>query len=154
MATTFISHTVGAMVILPIVQSVGEAMAGTPHPKLLVMAAALMCSGGEGRGRGGEGRKGAAQQAVRLSHGPRSTARSHLATRPRNTATHATPCPPGAMGLPVSGFPNMNAVSIEDSTGNPIVGTPDFLLVGVPSSLAAYGVIVTLGYALMLLVGF
>nr|ADF43123.1 PTC1p [Chlamydomonas reinhardtii]ADF43163.1 PTC1m [Chlamydomonas reinhardtii] len=103
-ATTFISHTVGAMVILPIVQSVGEAMAGTPHPKLLVMAAALMCS--------------------------------------------------GAMGLPVSGFPNMNAVSLEDSTGNAIVGTGDFLAVGVPSSVFAYGIIVSLGYVLMLAVGF
>lgn len=43
--TTFISHTVGAMVILPIVQSVGEQMPGEHHPKLLVMCAALMCSG-------------------------------------------------------------------------------------------------------------
>jgi phosphate transporter len=45
LATTFISHTVGAMVILPIVQSVGQQMGGTPHDKLLVMGAALMCSG-------------------------------------------------------------------------------------------------------------
>lgn len=43
--TTFISHTVGAMVILPIVQSVGDQMPGN-HSKLLVMGAALMCSGG------------------------------------------------------------------------------------------------------------
>jgi di/tricarboxylate transporter len=42
--TTFISHTVGAMVILPIVQSVGDHMPGN-HSKLLVMGAALMCSG-------------------------------------------------------------------------------------------------------------
>lgn len=42
--TTFISHTVGAMVILPIVQSVGEAMPGG-HARLLVMGAALTCSG-------------------------------------------------------------------------------------------------------------
>ncbi len=56
--TSFLLHTlqVGAMVILPIVQKVGEEMPGG-HPKLLVMATALMCS--------------------------------------------------GAMGLPVSGFPNM-----------------------------------------------
>jgi di/tricarboxylate transporter len=45
--TTFISHTVGAMVILPIVQSVGDHMPGN-HSKLLVMGAALMCSGGHG----------------------------------------------------------------------------------------------------------
>jgi hypothetical protein len=45
---TFISHTVAAMVILPIVQSVGEAMPGDPHPKLLVMAAGLTCSAAMG----------------------------------------------------------------------------------------------------------
>lgn len=44
--TTFISHTVGAMVILPIVQAVGQQMPGGDHSKLLVMGAALMCSGG------------------------------------------------------------------------------------------------------------
>ena len=102
--TTFISHTVGAIVILPIVQSVGESMPGGPHPKLLIMGAALMCS--------------------------------------------------GAMGLPVSGFPNMNAVSLEDEYGNVFVSTWDFLTVGVPGSLCAYAVIVTLGYSLCRLVGF
>mmetsp|Transcript_31205 Transcript_31205/g.69392 ORF Transcript_31205/g.69392 Transcript_31205/m.69392 type:complete len:781 (-) Transcript_31205:655-2997(-) len=102
-ATTFISHTVGAMVILPIVQSVGEQMVD-PHPKLLVMATALMCS--------------------------------------------------GAMGLPVSGFPNMNAVALEDPAGVNYVNTLDFIKVGVPSSVLAYGVIVSVGYALMLVVKF
>lgn len=101
--TTFISHTVGAMIILPIVQSVGETMSGTPHPKLLVMGSALMCS--------------------------------------------------GAMGLPVSGFPNMNAVALEDPTGQNYVNTIDFLKVGVPGSIMAYGVIVSLGYVLMIAVG-
>ena len=45
--TTFVSHTVGAMVILPVVASVGAAMPD-PHPRLLVMATALMCSGAMG----------------------------------------------------------------------------------------------------------
>lgn len=36
----------------------------------------------------------------------------------------------GAMGLPVSGFPNMNAVSLEDPTGLNYVNTADFLKVG------------------------
>lgn len=48
----------------------------------------------------------------------------------------------------------MQAVSLEDSTGNQIVNTVDFVMVGVPSSIFAYGVIVTLGYALMLMIGF
>lgn len=47
--TSFISHTVGAMVMLPIVQSVGEEVAhatGVDHTRLLIMGCALMCSGG------------------------------------------------------------------------------------------------------------
>ena len=51
-----------------------------PHPKLLVMGAALMCS--------------------------------------------------GAMGLPVSGFPNMTAIALEDAFGRTYVTTLDFLMVG------------------------
>lgn len=70
-----------------------------PHPKLLVMGAALMCS--------------------------------------------------GAMGLPVSGFPNMNAVALEDSKGINYLTTIDFFKVGLLSSLIAYGLIVTLGYGIM-----
>ena len=42
--TTFISHTVGAMVILPVVASVGNAMLPVPHPRMLVMGNVLMCS--------------------------------------------------------------------------------------------------------------
>ena len=74
-----------------------------PHPKLLVMAAALMCS--------------------------------------------------GAMGLPVSGFPNMTAVSLEDAKGVNYVQTADFLRVGVASSVVAYGLILTVGYGISMLIG-
>ncbi|KAG8531123.1 uncharacterized protein KY384_004480 [Bacidia gigantensis] len=40
---TFISHTVAALIILPLVHQVGAGMA-EPHPNLLVMGSALMCS--------------------------------------------------------------------------------------------------------------
>ncbi|OJJ47748.1 hypothetical protein ASPZODRAFT_24645 [Penicilliopsis zonata CBS 506.65] len=40
---TFISHTVAALIILPLVRQIGAGMAD-PHPNLLVMASALMCS--------------------------------------------------------------------------------------------------------------
>ena len=40
---TFISHTVAALIILPLVAQVGEGMA-EPHPNLLVMSSVLMCS--------------------------------------------------------------------------------------------------------------
>lgn len=57
------------------------------------------------------------------------------------------------MGLPVSSFPNMNAISLEDPTGLNYVTTLDFLKVGVPSSIAAYLIITSVGYALMRLIG-
>lgn len=44
---TFISHTVAALIILPIVAQVGKQME-SPHPNLLVMGAALMCSAAMG----------------------------------------------------------------------------------------------------------
>jgi len=44
---TFISHTVAALIILPLVHSVGMAM-DKPHPNLLVMSGALMCSAAMG----------------------------------------------------------------------------------------------------------
>jgi phosphate transporter len=101
--TTFVSHTVGAMVILPVVASVGEHMEH-PHPQLLVLATALMCS-----------------------------------------------C---AMGLPVSGFPNMTAIALEDATGKTYVKVLDFIRVGLPSSAIGWVVVMTLGYALMVAIGY
>lgn len=44
---TFISHTVAALIILPLVQQVGASMP-QPHPNLLVMGSALMCSAAMG----------------------------------------------------------------------------------------------------------
>jgi phosphate transporter len=40
---TFISHTVAALILLPLVQQVGAGML-EPHPNLLVMVSALLCS--------------------------------------------------------------------------------------------------------------
>ena len=44
---TFISHTVAALIILPLVHQVGANMK-EPHPNLLVMGSALMCSAAMG----------------------------------------------------------------------------------------------------------
>lgn len=44
---TFISHTVAALIILPIVAQVGSQM-DDPHPRILVMGSALMCSAAMG----------------------------------------------------------------------------------------------------------
>ncbi|KAH9874927.1 hypothetical protein J1614_004415 [Plenodomus biglobosus] len=101
---TFISHTVAALIVLPLVQQVGQQMP-EPHPNLLVMGAVLMAS--------------------------------------------------GAMGLPTSGFPNMTAIMMEDQrTGQRYLEVKHFLTRGVPASIITFVVIVTVGYGLMLAVGF
>ncbi|KAJ3360776.1 low-affinity phosphate transporter [Allomyces javanicus] len=99
---TFISHTVAALILLPVVNQVGLAMAGG-HPRLLVMATVLIGS--------------------------------------------------GAGGLPVSGFPNMNAVAQEDRDGKRWLAAIDFLKVGVPASICVYGIVLSVGYGLCLAIG-
>ncbi|KAL8829812.1 MAG: hypothetical protein Q9170_006014 [Blastenia crenularia] len=97
---TFISHTVSALIILPLVHQVGAGMQD-PHPNLLVMASVLICS--------------------------------------------------AAAGLPTSGFPNMTAIMMEDGdTGKRYLRVSHFLTRGIPSSLIAFVVIVTVGYGLLL----
>ncbi|KAJ1969742.1 low-affinity phosphate transporter [Dispira parvispora] len=100
---TFISHTVAAFIILPVVKSVGDSLPDN-HSRLLVFGSVLMCS--------------------------------------------------GAMGLPVSGFPNMTAIMMEDETGKPYLTTKDFLVAGIPSSVIAFGLIITVGYGILALLGF
>jgi len=101
---TFISHTVAALIILPLVREVGLGMA-EPHPNLLVMASVLMAS--------------------------------------------------AAMGLPTSGFPNMTAIMMEDpQTGRRYLQVRHFLTRGIPSSIMAFGVVVSVGYGCMVAVGF
>ncbi|KAK1011272.1 low-affinity phosphate transporter [Friedmanniomyces endolithicus] len=104
LVATFISHTVAALIILPLVREVGLGMA-EPHPNLLVMASVLMAS--------------------------------------------------AAMGLPTSGFPNMTAIMMEDpQTGRRYLQVRHFLTRGVPSSIMAFGVVVSVGYGCMIAVGF
>ncbi|KAF8934834.1 low-affinity phosphate transporter [Haplosporangium bisporale] len=100
---TFVSHTVAAVIILPIVQQVGMSFAD-PHPRILVMGTGLVCS--------------------------------------------------AAMGLPVSGFPNMNAIAQEDEMGIPYLKTMDFIKSGVPLSVLATLCIATIGYGIMSALGF
>jgi len=58
------------------------------------------------------------------------------------------------MGLPISGFPNMNAIMMEDEMGVRFLSTLDFVKIGVPASVLAMISIVTVGYGLMFFIGF
>lgn len=93
--TTFISHTVGATIFLPLIREVGMNMSD-PHPRLFVIVCGLMTSAG--------------------------------------------------MGMPISGFPNINAVSQEDATGRNYIGTMDFVKTGLLGSFFTYLIIVSVGY--------
>ncbi|KAI7908192.1 Sodium:sulfate symporter transmembrane region-domain-containing protein [Cokeromyces recurvatus] len=100
---TFVSHTVAALIIVPIVQEVGRNLP-VPRPNLLVMGAGLACSAG--------------------------------------------------MGLPVSGYPNMSAVMLEDPSGKPYVTTKHFIISGIPTSIISTVLIFTLGYGIMSAIGY
>ncbi|KAJ9123204.1 hypothetical protein QFC22_001397 [Naganishia vaughanmartiniae] len=83
---TFISHTIAAVLLVPIAERMGNSMED-PHPRLLIMATALICSAG--------------------------------------------------MGLPVSGFPNMTAITQENKLGQRYIEASDFLKNGIPASILA-----------------
>ncbi|KAH0101048.1 hypothetical protein KCU66_g15068, partial [Aureobasidium melanogenum] len=60
-----------------------------------------------------------------------------------------------AMGLPTSGFPNMTAIMMEEpNIGRRYLQVKHFITRGVPASILAYAVIISVGYGLMLAVGF
>ncbi|CDW97603.1 hypothetical protein [Sporisorium scitamineum] len=95
---TFISHTIAAVLLVPIAAQVGESL-DHPHPRLLIMATILVAS--------------------------------------------------AAMGLPVSGYPNQIAVSMEDDLGDRYVSVKDFLKVGIFASVVATVIVGTLGVVIM-----
>ena len=100
---TFVSHTVAALIVIPLVAEIGNDLPD-PHPRLLIMASALLCS--------------------------------------------------AAMGLPTSGFPNVTAICMTDEFGKPYLTVGTFITRGVPSSIIAYIIIVTVGYATMRIINF
>lgn len=100
---TFISHTVSALIVVPLVSEIGNNMPD-PHPRMLILSTALLCS--------------------------------------------------AAMGLPTSGFPNVTAICMTDEFGKPYLTVGTFIRIGVPSSIIAYAIIVTIGHATMKIINF
>ncbi|TPX33227.1 hypothetical protein SmJEL517_g03805 [Synchytrium microbalum] len=96
--TSFVNHTVGALIILPVVAQLGTALP-EPAPRTLVMCTALACS--------------------------------------------------AAMGLHVSSFPNMNAISVEDPTGETWLTVSDFITRGIPASVVAFVGILSIAFGIM-----
>ncbi|KAF8071496.1 SPX domain-containing protein [Lyophyllum atratum] len=100
--STFISHTIASVLLVPIAKEVGSNMGGN-HQNLLIFITGLICSAG--------------------------------------------------MGMPVSGFPNQTAATVENELGELYLSNVDFLKNGVPASIVATAVVSTVGYLLMLAIG-
>lgn len=96
---TFVSHTVSAIIIIPLVQEIGDSLPGKNAAVILIFAIALLASSG--------------------------------------------------MGLASSGFPNVTAISMTDELGNRYLNVNTFITRGVPASLIAYLVVISLGYGIM-----
>lgn len=99
----FVSHTVAAEIILPVVYAVGSSLAettGVDHRVLLVCGAVILDS--------------------------------------------------GAMGLPVSSFPNVQAFAVVDSSGKQYLTTRDFIINGFTVGLIEVCLLMSLGYGLLL----
>ena len=100
-ASTFVSSTVAAIILLPLALQIGI---GVGHPKAIVMCCVIMGS--------------------------------------------------GAMALPVSSFPNMNAISVTDPNGGPYLSTVDFIKCGITQTIFAYVFSCLIPLGMSLLFGF
>ncbi|KAH3745894.1 plasma membrane phosphate transporter Pho87 [Pelomyxa schiedti] len=56
----------------------------------------------------------------------------------------------GSMPLPISSFPNLNSISLQDEHGDPYLTTLDFIKVGVPLTLVAFVCSISINYGLCL----
>lgn len=96
---TFVSHTVSAIIIIPLVQEIGDKLPSGNAAPILVFGCTLLASCG--------------------------------------------------MGLASSGFPNVTAISMTDEVGNRYLTVNNFITRGVPASLLAFIVVITIGYGIM-----
>ncbi|KAI0567319.1 Sodium:sulfate symporter transmembrane [Gracilaria domingensis] len=92
----FVSHTVSAIVVLPLVFSIGVSLG---HPQLMVLAGTFAAS--------------------------------------------------SAMALPISSFPNISAIQVEDETGMAYLSTKDILKIGTLMTVLATVVLLSIGYNIM-----
>ncbi|KAL9618982.1 MAG: hypothetical protein Q9160_006376 [Pyrenula sp. 1 TL-2023] len=129
---TFISHTVAALIILPLVRSVGEDMPNG-HPNLLVMGSALMCS---------------AAMGLPTSGFP-NMSMSILSLFPQTSLSPKGSLSPTLVHTALTRQPAAIMMEVPE-TGQRYLEVKHFLTRGIPSSLITFAVVVTIGYGLML----
>ena len=134
---TFISHTVAALIILPLVHQVGAGMA-EPHPNLLVMGSALMCSAAMGLPTSGFPNM-SMFILIFFSLPP-------CYLYPKNCFRRTF--------LILTIIMMAAAIMMEDSqTGQRYLRVKHFISRGIPSSGIVLLVVITIGYGLLLVVG-
>lgn len=149
--TTFVSHTVGAIVVIPIVQAVGYVVYPSCPRSFIVFSNTLLrpllqiqrCHATH------KSCQGACLCGCPRLFGGHGLARVRYVIAENLvdviwSITHL------CFGIySCTGFPNMTAVSVEDSLGNRFVNTSDFLRYAVLASVFSWGIIVTMGYWLI-----
>jgi phosphate transporter len=121
--TTFVSHTVAAIILLPIIVQLSIQIG---HPHIPVISCALAISAGT--------------KSFDVPH--------YFVDHLVDIACLFVSVT--AMALPFSSFPNINSLLVLDDHGQPYLQVQDFLRVGVTFSLITSVLIVTLGYGLII----
>ncbi|KAI0319073.1 SPX domain-containing protein [Amylostereum chailletii] len=128
--STFISHTIASVLLVPIAKEVGSNLPGN-QANLLIFITGLICSAGMG---------------MPVSGFPNQTACVLF-------SSHFIPSPSQAWPLTIFVLPALLSATQEDEMGQLYLSNVDFLKNGVPASAIATLVVATLGYVLMKLVG-
>lgn len=119
---TFISHTVAALIFLPLVHQVGAGMA-EPHPNLLVMSSALMCS---------------AAMGLPTSGFP-------------NMSTYHSSCLVREIYNTKASLAAI--MMEDSQTGQRYLQVKHFISRGIPASILTFLVVISLGYGLLFIAG-
>jgi len=168
---TFISHTVAALIILPLVAQVGQGMS-EPHPNLLVFSSVIICSAAAGLPTSGFPNMSESPFLFfpffpsPLSPLPFSPLPSPLSPFPFSRS--AFPNSPPLTHLtrshvslnpyipPISQSNNLVAAIMmeDDQTGQRYLQVKHFISRGIPASIITFVVAITVGYGLLRVVGF
>jgi di/tricarboxylate transporter len=172
---TFISHTVAALIILPLVAQVGQGMS-EPHPNLLVFSSVIICSAAAGLPTSGFPNM---SESPFLSFFPLSLfplsifpffhfspfpaplfplrfSRSAFPNPPPLTHLTRSHVPPNPYIPPISQSNNLVAAIMmeDDQTGQRYLQVKHFISRGIPASVITFVVVITVGYGLLRVVGF
>jgi phosphate transporter len=124
LVTTFVSHTVAAMILLPIVAKIGFMLPAAAGASSSAIAAAAV--------HAGKHATSTAAPAV-FSHLAGFSVHSLFSASAISPATlvflSVLMCS-GAMAFPISSFPNVNSLLAEDEFGKPYLAARDFLGIG------------------------